>query len=173
MLIIVNKKVKLRNYLYSICTHRNKFNRMIRKWQRLFSLILSFQVGGVKINSHSITVPLLRIFLCLFPEQSAFLAIIQFLIGLSNVQELQNFLPAIYRRQFTCGMSVDVQRPDITTEFYQEFHAEFVAPRCCQVQARITEIIGLVRITSTMERSYYTEKNVEQIFEISRRDKKI
>lgn len=118
------------------------------------------------------TVPLLRISLRLFPEQPAFLAIIQFLIGLSYIQEMQDLLAAIYRCKFTGRVTIDVQRPNIATEFHQEFDAEFVAPRRCQVQACITEIIGLVRIASTMKQSCYAEINVRQIFQFSRREKR-
>lgn len=118
-----------------------------------FSLTLSFRVGAKTIHIPRL-IPLLGISLRLFSEQPAFLAIIQFLISLSNVQEMQDLLAAIYRCKFTGGVPIDVQRPDITTKFHQEFHAEFVASRRCQVQACITEIIGFVRIASTKESCY-------------------
>lgn len=108
-----------------------------------------FLVGGRAKTIRIPTTPLLRIFLRLFPEQPAFLAVVQFLIGLGEVQELQNPLAAVYRGQLPGGVSIDVQRPDITTEFHQEFYAEFVAPRRRQMQARVAEVIGLVWITST------------------------
>lgn len=62
--------------------------------------------------------PLLRILLRLFPEQPTFLAIVQFLISLGEIQELQDPLAAIDRRELPGRVPVNVQRPDVTPKFH-------------------------------------------------------
>lgn len=81
-----------------------------------WDIILSHTDGAKTIRIPA--TPLLRILLRLFPEQSAFLAIVQLLISLGEIQELQDPLTAVDRRELPGRVPVDVQRPDITSEFH-------------------------------------------------------
>lgn len=70
------------------------------------------------------------------------------MIGLSEIQDLQNPFLAIDSSDFTGGMFVDVQRPDIGTKFNKELDAVLVAAKGREVQGRVAKMISLVGIAS-------------------------
>lgn len=92
--------------------------------------------------------PLLGVPLGLLLHHAALLAVVELLVGLGDVEELEDALAAVYGRELAGRVPVDVQRPDVAAELHQEAHAELVAAGRRQVEGRVAEVVGFVRLAA-------------------------
>ena len=110
--------------------------------------------------SHS---PLLGVLLRLLLHHAALLAAVELLVGLGDIEELEDAVPAVYGCELARRVPVDVQRPDVTAELDEEADAELVAARRGQMERRVAEVVGFVRVASVGYQSFVC-RVTEEIF---------